>query len=875
MKEMQVEKKSIFQLILIVLFLIPLQLSFAGTLDDATVFHLDNGMEIILVENHANPMITAFTIVRAGSRLEDEAMNGAAHFLEHLLFNGTTKRTQKQLYDEMDYFGGYNNASTGPDYTSYMILMPKEYIAEGMDIQADMLFNSILPQEKFEKERGIVIEEIGQDSDRSSYQVRNHFLRTFFKGTNFSRPVLGTTSTIQHLPYDRVLKYYKTWYVPNNMTMMVIGDFETEAMIALVKEKYGVAAAGPLPEVDKIVLQKPSHARIQQATAIGKFPADKKYLHLGYSLPSPSSDDFQVLEMMTEFLGGRSNGYLQKAFSAEKEQNQLLSIGASMSFNREFSYLEISADLSVDADHEKIAAKIQRTVKSFAQYLVPMEDIELTMIANSSDEIFTLEKLHYYGMVKSAYLAAGGFQLLQNYQKGLEKITPVKIQKAAQIHLVGQTPVMTLMQPRKKVADKTVIASANSYHQETLENGLTVVINHNADSPVIGVHLLARERGLSEGKEKAGMTAVLQRMLNSGGTKKYPGEKFNQAIERIGAELKVHDNAWIPFDDYYTSPRFSFMRLKFVDKQFDKGLSLLADLIQNGQLSEKNLASAKKSVIGIAGKNSASTPKVAEQLFYDNLLVANPGYGQVYGSAATLQPLQLADVQNHYQRFYNPANLILTISGSVTTEKALATVKSFFGKKWGESGWQAEKPSSALQKLGRTERTNVGKKQSYIYLADTFKTEAEDRAALRVLMSIFSDRITFELRERQGLAYRMGASSGRLGESQWYSIRMGTGADNIDKAIAGLREQIALMRKSEIDSEEVQKTINALLGRRGMRRLDRVGRAYYMSMEVFAGRSADSDEKYGEALKQVTVDDVKRLAPVVFAGDEPLVVIAE
>jgi len=131
-----------------------------------SVFYLDNGMEVILVENHANPMVAAFTIVKTGSRNEDTATNGAAHFLEHLLFNGTKTRTQKQLYDEMNFYGGYNNADTGPDYTNYMVLMPKEFIAQGMDIQADMLFNSTLPEEKFEKERGIVIEEIGRNADR-------------------------------------------------------------------------------------------------------------------------------------------------------------------------------------------------------------------------------------------------------------------------------------------------------------------------------------------------------------------------------------------------------------------------------------------------------------------------------------------------------------------------------------------------------------------------------------------------------------------------------------------------------------------------------------------------------------------------------------
>src|SRR3972149_7563406 len=97
----------------------------------AAVFYLDNGMEVILVENHANPMIAVVTIVKTGSRNEDAASNGSAHFLEHLLFNGTKTRAQKQIYDEMDFYGGEKNAQNGAAYTHYIILMPKEDIPPG------------------------------------------------------------------------------------------------------------------------------------------------------------------------------------------------------------------------------------------------------------------------------------------------------------------------------------------------------------------------------------------------------------------------------------------------------------------------------------------------------------------------------------------------------------------------------------------------------------------------------------------------------------------------------------------------------------------------------------------------------------------------
>ena len=141
----------------------------------------------------------------------------------------------------------------------------------GMDIQADMLFNSTLPPGKFEKERGIVIEEIGKGADRPSTQVNNHFSKTLFSGTPYERPVLGTVSTITHLKRDDVLEYYHNWYVPNNMTLMVIGDFTTTEMVELVKKKYGPYPAGHLPEHKQVLLTPPKTLKITRANGMGNF----------------------------------------------------------------------------------------------------------------------------------------------------------------------------------------------------------------------------------------------------------------------------------------------------------------------------------------------------------------------------------------------------------------------------------------------------------------------------------------------------------------------------------------------------------------------------------------------------------------------------
>ncbi|HJO48430.1 MAG TPA: pitrilysin family protein, partial [Candidatus Scalindua sp.] len=394
-------------------------LSLFGETQKASVFYLDNGMEVILIENHANPMITAFTIVKTGSRNENAATNGTAHFLEHLLFNGTKNRTQQELYSEMDYYGGYNNASTGPDYTDFMILMPKEYIEQGMDIQADMLFNSTLPPEKFEKERGIVIEEIGKGADRPTTQVHNHFIRNLYSASPYERPVLGTVSTISYLKRDDVQAYYHTWYVPNNMTLMVIGDFAVSEMIELVREKYGPYSAGHLPEHKPVLLTPPKTVRIASANGMGKFPNDRQYLNMGFILPAPVSEDFFSLQMLAEFLGGKKDSVLDVLFEQDSNKNLINSISASVSFNSDFSTLQISAELPLNIDVDRVVDLILNAVRDMAVKPVPMDEIQPILISRATGEIYLQEKLHYYAMMKSSYLAAGGYTFLRGYMDSI------------------------------------------------------------------------------------------------------------------------------------------------------------------------------------------------------------------------------------------------------------------------------------------------------------------------------------------------------------------------------------------------------------------------------------------------------------------------
>jgi predicted Zn-dependent peptidase len=228
-------------------YVLVLAILLAATPSGAVEQTLDNGLRVVLIPHRANPMIASAVIVGAGVVDEAPEDSGASHFLEHLLFNGTESRTQRQLYDDVDRLGAYNNATTKEDHTLFTFLVAKEHAEDGLAIQADMLFHSTIPGDNFEKERKIVLEELARDRSDPSYDLEAAFRAMAFAGTPIARPVLGTETSLAAITRERVVRYYKARYVPGNMVLVVMGDFDAAEMLKAVKRTFGKQRGGRLP----------------------------------------------------------------------------------------------------------------------------------------------------------------------------------------------------------------------------------------------------------------------------------------------------------------------------------------------------------------------------------------------------------------------------------------------------------------------------------------------------------------------------------------------------------------------------------------------------------------------------------------------------
>lgn len=201
------------------------------------IHHLPNGIRLVYEKMSHTKSVSIGVFVKSGSMYETKEENGISHFIEHMLFKGTKKRSAKQIAEEMDFVGGQINAYTAKDYTCYYTKVLSEDLALSVDILSDMYYNSLFKEEDIELERGVIIEEINMYEDSPEDIAIDSAIEKMWSGHPLGFLISGTEESVSNLTRTMMLDYMKKHYTPENTVISVVGCFDVKALIALL-EKY-------------------------------------------------------------------------------------------------------------------------------------------------------------------------------------------------------------------------------------------------------------------------------------------------------------------------------------------------------------------------------------------------------------------------------------------------------------------------------------------------------------------------------------------------------------------------------------------------------------------------------------------------------------
>jgi zinc protease len=275
---------------------------------------LDNGMRVIVQEDHRAPVMVSQVWYRAGSMDEFNGTTGVAHVLEHMMFRGTKTVPPGEFSKRIAAAGGRENAFTNRDHTAYFQQMQKDRLELAMQLESDRMANLVIRDDLFAKEMQVVMEERRlRTDDQPQSVVYERLMAVAYQENPYRRPVIGWMDDLQHLTAQDARDWYARWYVPNNATLVVAGDVKADDVIAMAKQYFGVIPARALP------VRKPQDepAQIGEKRIVVKVPAKVPYLLMTWHAPvlrdwEKDSAPY-ALQILAGVLSGNDSARLQKS----------------------------------------------------------------------------------------------------------------------------------------------------------------------------------------------------------------------------------------------------------------------------------------------------------------------------------------------------------------------------------------------------------------------------------------------------------------------------------------------------------------------------------------------------------------------------------
>ena len=342
--------------------------SHAAIEDQVSEFMLDNGMQVVVIEDHRAPVVVHMVWYRAGAADETPGVSGVAHFLEHLLFKKTKNLAAGELSRTVAENGGTDNAFTSYDYTAYYQRVAADRLPIMMQMEADRMVNLDLTEDDILVERDVIIEERNQRTETNpSALYREQANAALFQNHRYGVPVIGWRHEMSSLTLSDALAYYKQFYAPNNAVLIVAGDVVPDQVLSLAKSTYGKIPANPNLLERKRPIEPPHFAprRIEYVDERVSQP----YVVRSYLAPERNSEDQRpaaALALLADILGDGQASVLQRKLQFETQEALYASAsysGVSLDITSFAVYIVPSADVSL----EDAEAALDRAIAEFME----------------------------------------------------------------------------------------------------------------------------------------------------------------------------------------------------------------------------------------------------------------------------------------------------------------------------------------------------------------------------------------------------------------------------------------------------------------------------------------------------------------------------
>jgi len=432
---------------LILMLMMPLTL-FANT--SIQEFKLDNGLKLIVQEDHRSPVVVSQVWYRAGSLDEVNGKTGVAHVLEHMMFKGTKKIPAGQFSRIVAAAGGRENAFTSTDYTTYFQQLEKSHLALSFKLEADRMANLLLKEEEFAKEIKVVMEERRwRTDDKPQSQVYEAFQGVMFRTHPYSRPVIGFMNDLEHMTVEDTREWYNNWYAPNNATLVVVGDVKAEAVYQLAKQHFGKLKPKTLP------VRKPQAEPVQKGErrVNVKAPAKLPYLLMGYHVPpllNPETDwEPYALQVLAGVLSGNAAARLNQSLVRDTQLAIDVDAGYDLLSRGRQSLFSLDGTPSEGKTVAELESALIQEIEKIKTDGISQEELDRVKAGVIAADVYQRDSMFYQAMQIGTVETVGfSWRILQDYPNKLRAVTVAQVQEVARKYLHQDNLTVATLDPQ-------------------------------------------------------------------------------------------------------------------------------------------------------------------------------------------------------------------------------------------------------------------------------------------------------------------------------------------------------------------------------------------------------------------------------------------
>ena len=839
---------------------------------------LPNGLHLLLREDHSKPLVGVCIFVNGGSRTESPALSGLSHYYEHLIFRGgSTRQAELEYRHEMQRIGQESGGYTGSggyttnDYTCYGFTAPAQNLDEALSRSVDAWMNLKLTEAKVAKERPVVMGEYYQGEDRPDYKVYYQIERLMFRDHPYKRDTIGLKDVIEHATLPTFRTFYAERYVPNQMVLAAVGDFDTKGMREKLAKAFAPYKRGAYNF--ELGLTEAPQGEFRMGVETMKTP--NAWTYLGFHVPAFSDPDAPALTVLAALLGKGTSSRLYR--DLKEKENLVQAVDADYEIRRDPSMFLISAQIP-PKNESRVFGEIRDELHHLATEPMPapeLERVKASLLYNYAFDAQTVfsraQRLCLFEIMSKASMA-------DTWPKLIEGVTVQDVQRVAARYLGADLASYSVVRPVGTTGPSQqeieallpawrqgwpALASAASpskatspVRREALPSGVTLLLKEDHAIPVVAVTTMARGGQWIEGDSLAGVSNIVAILLRRGAGS-MSARELSERADELGMRLTTEG-----------TPDYASVSWDAPASNFGKAWGIYRDVVLHPSFATSEVTKAREDLIrdiqSIGDRPFDNTNLHFAQVLYKK----SPYRRSVEGDEASVKRIRTSDLRHAYETMFCGSNLVIAVVGDFDAGQALDLARHSFGS------MRRGKPVSVGDIRDEPAREKrpifIEKDQEQVTYNTgwlTCSVRDADYVPVRVATTLLGSKVFFKYVYEKGVAYRSWFyTSDRMGQSSAQN-EMGVTPANYPMASSGVLADAKETFQGPLSKAELGKTKDTLLSRwyLGAQQSDQVAdRLCYFET---AGLGYEFADRYPDLVRKVTPDQVLAVAHKYFSPE--------